>query len=210
MPEDTPKGIAFVPMIWRYGGNPQSVENVAAVAKKEGIKEWIGFNEPEQSSQANMSVEQALETWSILQKSGLRLGSPGCVHPDNEWMLAFMEGVRKRDLKVDFVCVHSYAGPNAESFVKRLQTIHKLYKRPIWITEFAAGDWNAKSPEENKFKPKEVLEFMKDVLPQLDRLDFVERYTWFPAGMTSSVLGSSALWNADGKLTPLGECYRDH
>jgi hypothetical protein len=37
----------------------------------------------------------------------------------------------------------------------------------------------------------------------------VERYAWFPAKPDSRALGTSALFDADGKLTRLGECYRD-
>ena len=44
-------------------------------------------------------------------KTGLRLGSPVCVHPDNAWMKAFMQGVAERKLRVDFICMHSYGGP---------------------------------------------------------------------------------------------------
>ncbi len=209
MPDDTPGGTAFVPMIFKYYGNRAPVITTADAAKKAGIKEMLGFNEPDGAQQANMSVEQALEAWPVLQETGLRLGSPACVHPDNAWMKAFMDGARKRGLKVDFVCVHSYGGPDAAGFVARLQAIHKLYQKPIWITEFAVADWNAKSPAENKFKAADVLRFMKDVLPKLDRLDFVERYAWFPAGMKNSALGSSALFDDGGKLTRLGECYRD-
>lgn len=210
MPHETPRGIDFVPMIWKYSGNPKAVENIADAAKKERIKELLGFNEPDASSQANMSVEVALDAWTILQKTDLRLGSPACVHPDNEWMKAFMEGVKKRDLRVDFICVHSYGGTDASAFINRLEAIHKLYKRPIWITEFAVGDWKAQSLEKHKFKPDAVLDFMKDVLPDLDRKDFIERYAWFPATTTSIPVHTSALWDAEGKLTKLGECYRDH
>lgn len=208
-PDDSPRDCDFIPMIWKYSGNPQSVEKVAAGAKKEDAKELLGFNEPDRSSQSNMTVEQALEAWPLLQKTGLRLGSPACVHPDNDWMKEFMKGIKERNLKVDFICVHSYAGPNANAFIERLEAIHKLYDKPIWITEFAVGDWNAKSPAENRFKPDEILKFMKDVLPKLDRLDFVERYAWFPADHDSPALGTSALWDADGKLTRLGEYYKD-
>lgn len=208
-PADAPRGIAFTPMIRKYDGNPQSVITVAGAAKKAGIKELLGFNEPDQSKQANMSVEQALEAWPILQQTGLRLGSPACVHPDNKWMKAFMKEAKRRDFKVDFVCVHSYSGPSADALVDRLHAIHRLYRKPIWITEFAVGDWNAKSPAENQFKPDAVLRFMENVLPKLDKLDFVERYAWFPAGPDSSALGTSALWDADDKINRLGECYRD-
>ena len=208
-PADTPEGFPFIPMFSKYNGNPQTVETVATAAKNSGVKEVLCFNEPDQKSQGDMTVEQALAAWPVLQKSGLRLGSPACVHPDNEWMKAFMAGAKKRDFKVDFVCVHSYGGPSANAFIKRLHEIHKLYDKPIWITEFAVGDWKAKSAAENQYKPDEVLRYMEDVLPQLDKLDFVERYAWFPANVDSKPLGTSALYGADGKITRLGECYRD-
>lgn len=50
---------------------------------------------------------------------------------------------------------------------------------------------------------------MEEVLPQLDKLDFVERYAWFPSKTDNKALGTSALFNPAGKLTRLGECYRD-
>lgn len=208
-PAEAPKEINFLPMVWKYSGNPKAVEKVAEAAKKDGAKELLGFNEPDRSSQSNMSVIEALAAWPLLEKTGLRLGSPACVHPDNDWMKDFMKGVKERGLKVDFICVHSYGNPNARAFINRLEAIHKLYDRPIWITEFAIGDWEAKSVTQNRFKPDAVLEFMEDVLPKLNRLDFVERYAWFPAETTSETLGTSALWDTEGKLTPLGECYRD-
>jgi hypothetical protein len=209
IPAHLPKGMAYTPMIWDYRRGREGVINAGKAAKEAGIPELLGFNEPDQSSQANMTVEAALAAWPALQETGLRLGSPGCVHPDREWMKAFMVGVKKRELRVDFICIHSYGSPNAEAFIKRLEAVHKLYRKPIWITEFAVGDWKAKSPAENQYKPKDVLRFMEDVLPELDKLDFIERYAWFPAGPANRALGTSALHDAEGKLTRLGECYRD-
>lgn len=210
IPEGVPEGTEFIPMIFKYNGNRQAVITAADAAKQAGIKELLGFNEPDQAKQGNMSVEQALEAWPVLQETGLRLGSPACVHPDKEWMKAFMEGAKKRELKVDFVCVHSYGGTNADALIQRLHAIHKLFRKPIWITEFAVGDWNAKSPAENQYKPDQVLKFMEAVLPQLDKLDFLERYAWFPAKVENNALGTSALFADDATLTRLGECYRDH
>lgn len=43
----------------------------------------------------------------------------------------------------------------------------------------------------------------------LDKLEFVERYAWFPAKPDRAPLGTSALFHESGKLTPLGECYHD-
>lgn len=208
-PDGAPGDIPFIPMVRRSNGTAQSLEKIAAAAKTNHVRELLGFNNPERSGQGNMSAIQALDAWPLLQQTGLRLGSPACAQADNAWMKEFMEGIKERKLKVDFICVHAYVTPKADSLIDRLKAIHQLYNKPLWITEFAVGDSKAKSLAENQFTPDDVLKFMKDVLPKLDRLDFVERYAWFPADPDSRNLGPSALWDANDKLTPLGEYYRD-
>jgi hypothetical protein len=209
IPDDPPKGISYTPMIFRYEGDKDSIIQKGKAAKRARIADLLGFNEPDGPKQGNTTVEKALEAWPILEQTGLRLGSPACVHPDNEWMTTFMNEVKKRKLRVDFVCMHSYGPPDPDHLINRLKTIYKLYRKPIWITEFAVGDWKAKSVAENEHNPETVLRFMEDVLPELDRLDFIERYAWFPAKPDNKALGTSALLDAEGKLTRLGECYRD-
>jgi hypothetical protein len=209
IPENKPLGVDFIPMVYRVGLKNQDLGTKLATLKQAGITELLGFNEPDAPSQGNMSVEESLAAWPILMESGLRLGSPSCVHPDKEWMIAFMEGVKKNKLRLDFVCVHSYGGTNPESLISRLEKVHQLFGCPVWITEFACGDWNAKTVESNRHKPEDVLRFMEKVLPMLEKLDYVERYAWFPAKPTSVPLGSSALFDEQGQLTRLGECYRD-
>lgn len=209
VPDALPERTSFVPMIFRHGDDARAITAAAASAQKAGITELLGFNEPDAKDQGNVTVQQALAAWPLLMRTGMRLGSPSCVHPDKEWMQEFMAGVRKRGLRVDFIGVHSYGGPSAEALMKRLEAIHRLYERPLWITEFAVGDWEAKTVQENRHKPDVVLRFMEQVLPMLDRLDFVERYAWFAADASSAPLGTSALFDARGALTPLGRCYRE-
>ena len=209
IPPGVPPGIDFIPMIYRYRGDAPALSKAVAAAKSAGITELLGFNEPEKEEQGNMTMEEALASWPLLMETGLRLGSPSCVHPDKEWMIEFMGAVKERSLRVDFVCVHSYGGPSPEALVRRLEEVHKMYDRPLWITEFAVGDWEATTAAENRHKPETVLRFMEKVLPMLDKLDFLERYAWFPANPSSIPLGTSALFDDEGKLTPLGECYRD-
>lgn len=84
-----------------------------------------------------------------------------------------------------------------------------MFGRPLWITEFAIGEWSAKSVAESRHPPEAVLPFMENALPMLDRPDFLARYAWFPSKPTSAPLGTSALFNENGTLTRLGECYRD-
>lgn len=209
-PTNLPKGTDFVPMVWGYWGQEESIRKAALEAKEAGIKELLGFNEPDEHNQSNMSVEKALNAWPILEESGLRLGSPACVHPDGEWMREFMPAAKKKGLRIDFVCVHSYGGPNSQAFLKRLEEVHRMFNKPLWITEFAVGDWDAKTPQENKHRPDKVLKFMEEVFPALDKLDYVEKHAWFPALPDSNPLGTSALFNREGELTKLGQFFRDY
>jgi hypothetical protein len=208
-PAQMPANVDFTPMVWgRPGKNaPQKLELLKAAGERGDIHHLLGFNEPDQSSQSNISVDEALEIWPELMETNLPLGSPGCVHPDRQWMKDFMSGVKARDLRVDFVCVHSYGPPDANGLVNRLRRVHEMFGRPIWITEFAVGDWQAKDVTENKHSPEKIAKFMRVLLPKLEELDFVHRYAWFSAGPKSKALGTSALFNEDGSLTELGRIY---
>ena len=206
-PENIPAGVEFVPMVWR--GKPgDSFAALGQQLRRASCQELLGFNEPDQAKQGNMTVEEALALWPKLMETGLRLGSPGCVHPDKDWMKAFMKGVDEKKLRVDFVTVHSYAGLNVDALMKSLATVHEMFGRPIWITEFGVGDWKAKTRAENQYRPEQIVKFVEQLLPQLDACPFVERYAWFPAKPNSAPLGPCALFNDDGTLTPVGETYR--
>ncbi|MEQ8208292.1 MAG: glycosyl hydrolase [Lacipirellulaceae bacterium] len=210
-PKQVPRNVEFTPMIWgRYALNsPKTLANLKAQGNRKEVRFLLGFNEPDQPKQSNLSVEEVIALWPQLEAIGLPLGSPGCVHPDRDWMNRFMAEVEAKNLRVDFICVHSYGGPSAKAFVKRLRDIHENFQRPIWITEFAVGDWTAKTANENKHSPKRVAQFMRELLPMLENLDFVHRYAWFSASTESAALGTSALFHKDGSLTELGRIYRD-
>ena len=45
---------------------------------------------------------------------------------------------------------------------------------------------------------------MRNVLPALERLDYVARYTWFSAKITNRALGRSALFDENNRLTTSG------
>ena len=209
-PDETPADVEFMPMIWgKYNARrPKVLEQLQSRADRGDFRYLMGFNEPDQHKQSDISVEEALSLWPNLMKTGLPLASPSCVHADREWMQRFMAEVEARKLRVDFICVHSYAGPNAQALIDRLKRIHEMYGRPIWITEFAVGDWTAKSAAENKHSPEKVARFMRKVLPMLERLDFVERYAWYSASPESKALGTSALFDENGELTDLGKLYQ--
>ena len=202
-----PDSVRFVPMIWGKWSLDKSLLQVDSLAKIGKVTQLLGFNEPDGKEQANLTVEESLSYWPKLMNLNIPLGSPASVHADNAWMKEFMTKVAEKGYRVDFICVHWYGGANAQSLIDHLKAIHDLYNRPIWLTEFAPADWSALSPATSKVTKANALAFMQQILPALEKLDYVERYSWFSAGPESAALGNSALFDSAGKLTLLGEYY---
>jgi len=212
-PDNLPAGVEFTPMIWGKAPPERLAEKTDELRKRAEAGEFahlLGFNEPDRDTQSDIPVERALELWPHLMEAGVPLVSPACVHPDREWMTEFMDEADRRDLRVDAVAMHTYAGPSVEHLVKRLRDVHARYGRPIWITEFAVGDWKAEDVSQNRHRPERIARFLREALPALDELRFVERYAWFSAAPSSPALGTSALLDERGELTPLGEVYATH
>lgn len=206
--EYEPSNVDFVPMIWGKNGiDEEKVAELKALKEAGNIRYLLGFNEPDGAEQANMTVDEAIERWPLLEEVGVPLGSPAPVNPTGDWLQEFMQKAEDNGLRVDFVCVHWYGGVNAQGLINRLEEVYNLYGKPIWITEFAPADWNATTPEENRHTPEEVLSFMQTVLPQLEDLGYLQRYAWFSFNQDSPVGTSSALFDLEGNLTTLGEFY---
>lgn len=208
VPVPTPQNCEFVSMFW--GPANMSDANISATlqAKASGqVKYVLGFNEPDRTDQSNMTVSQALAYWPKLESLGLPLGSPATSYPTAQWFTDFMDSVATQKRRVDFICVHMYAGTDDNSFVQTLQAVYNKYHLPIWITEFATADWNATTPAANQYTPVDALGFMQRLLPKIDGLSFVQRYSWFSGDPTNAQLWPSALIGADGTLTTLGQWY---
>ncbi len=208
-PAELPQGVEWMPMIFK--ANPdhpvdKMVDKVRADLPNKPIA-VLGFNEPDQEKQANMTVEMAIEAWPKLEELNLPLGSPAGVHGDSPWMQSFMREAMKRKYRIDFVTIHWYGDPNAGQLMTHLEKIARLYKRPLWITEFCPADWSASKTGKNQHSQKDVLAFIKDALPRLERASFLQRYAWFSSAPGNTPTGCSALFDSDGTLTKLGEAY---
>ena len=189
--EDVP----FTPMCW--GAN--------SVSKLTGpIPVLLGFNEPDGAAQSNLTPTQAIGLWPKLEAVSSRLGSPaiaGNASKVGSWLETFTNS----NPKFDFVCVHWYAPPNSDSFLKQIDAIYAKYQKPVWVTEFAVADWAGKYP--GGYDVNLVSQFMKDACAGLEARDFVERYTWKTRTLSDPNLGTSSLFNDDGSLTALGQIY---
>ena len=207
--EHEPANVEYVPMFWGKKVEEESLTYLKQLKEEGKIEHLLGFNEPDGVEQANMTVDEAIALWPKLEEVGVPLGSPATVGSPagNEWLNDFMTKAETLGLRIDFVCMHSYGGLSVDAFLDKIEEAYELYGKPIWITEFAVGDWNATTPAENKYTADQVLTYMKEVLPKLDELDYVHRYAWFNAKTTNGPLASSVLFDENDQITPLGEYY---
>lgn len=209
-PEDLPDSVQFCPMIWGGGKKEELKKRISAMKPKvesDKLKFLLGFNEPDKKKQSNMTVDKAIKLWPALMDLGVPLVSPACAHPDGEWMKDFMAKIDKQKLRVDYVGVHSYGGVGVKAVMNKLERVARLYKRPLWLTEFAVGDWKAKTRKENQYTPEKVLKFMKQVLPAFEKKKFIARYAWYSPSPSHKALGPSALFDEESNLTALGKFY---
>ncbi len=204
--------IRFFPMVW--GWTPNRTPAVLDALRAHHPSILLGFNEPDSQLQSGVSAKVALDAWPQFEGIAAELVSPAPAHPQGPWMQEFMKGVHKRRLRVDSIAVHAYPGPNPEGFLRELHTVHQMYERPIWVTEFAVADWQAKDGGANRYTVRQTAEFMKTVCTEMDKLSWVKGYAWFPSAGSkrevaagSRALATSMLFDAHGNLTPLGEVY---
>jgi hypothetical protein len=199
----------FVPMIWgRESVRQGSVDEVQAELGLTRASELLAFNEPDHPDQSDMSVATAIKYWPRLEVSGLRLSSPAPVEAMGDWLKRFMDEANKKDLRVDFIAMHSYASPNSESFLEKVREVHNYYDKPIWITEYAVADWEATAKSPSNHSEKDIMSFMQETAAGLREMPFVERFAWKTREVDDPIMGASALFRKDGSLTATGELYR--
>jgi Glycosyl hydrolase catalytic core len=201
-----PHGVKFVPMIW----GPGSVNAATLSQARHHGHILLGFNEPDMSSQSDMSVGQALKAWPQLMATGMRLGSPavatGAATPGG-WLDRFMRGAASRGYRVSFIAVHWYGGDfatgQAVSQLKSyLQQVHARYRKPIWLTEFALANFGTRASF-----PSQRLQaaFAAASIAMLDRLSYVQRYAWF--ALPASATGGTGLFRAGPVATRVGRAF---
>jgi hypothetical protein len=190
----------YVPMIW---GNYPGYTGDAALEylKNSPYTTLLGFNEPDQKRQANMSVDRAISLWPKLMCTGKRLGSPALASKHNTtggWLKRFMNQCDDLDYRVDFICVHIYQQePNLNYVLNYLEEVHELYGLPIWITEWSLVDWDG-----NNMKGEAAqAAYLKRVAEALEKIPYLERHAWF---MMEDGYIDNALWDM-GLVNPQAE-----
>ena len=205
-----PEGVEFVPMIWdETFVDPKQLQ----LAKKSGSV-LLGFNEPDHTDEANMTVQQALDLWPHLMATGMRLGSPStAANPSlsGSWLEQFMNGANARGYRVDFLCVHWYGEEfdidvAVNSLKNFLQTVHHKFGLPVWLTEYSLIRWSD-PPVYPSWEQQ--AQFASQSIEMLETLPFLERYAWFSLPpWTKFGSDRTSLYDQDGGLTPAGIAYQ--
>jgi Glycosyl hydrolase catalytic core len=205
---DAPAGVQFVPMVW---GASDVTTGTLDQVRGEGSA-LLTFNEPDMSSQANMTPQQALALWPKLEATGMELGSPavatGAATP-NGWLDQFMQGARSKGYRVDFIAVHWYGSdfstPDAVSQLESyLAAIHARYGLPIWLTEYALIDFSGATSYPTA---QQQTSFVTASTRMLQSLAYVQRYSWFAFPATTP--GQTGMFQPGGAPNTLGDAYEE-
>jgi len=177
----------YVPLLW--GLSHTDVWNSRATsAIANGATHLMSFNEPDMTSQANMSPEDAAsayKTYMMPFAGKAKLGAPAVTNGGGSmglnWLAAFLEACD--DCQVDFVTIHWYdSASNTAYFKEHVQNATDVAGgKPVWVTEFA--------PTGNPSNA-DISTFLEDVMPWMDSQSFVERYSYFMASDGALISGT--------------------
>lgn len=164
----------YLPMKWSSSSGTSSIKNLHDTTCV------LGYNEPDSTSQANMTTIQAIADWPTMMQWGLRAGAPassdsGQGGQGTQWTDAFMDLATNLGYRVDFVPVHWYkCGQSPQQLTNYLGAVYAQFKRPMWVTEWNDGaSWC--SPIPSSYDAEATA--MSNFVAVLESCPFVERYS---------------------------------
>jgi hypothetical protein len=211
-PKGIPQKLIYIPQCRTGTEATQIVDYMHGYRRDDQVHGFLGFNEPDIATQANLTVDRAANLWKkhVLPLKAefpdLKIGSPSVSNgPEGlPWLHSFIEslgGIEKSG--IDHICLHHYS-PTVQEFKKYVATAHDAFKLPVWVTEFACTRWDPF----NQCTEQEVSSFMKDAMSFLDQAHYVQRYAWFGAmSDVGDAVGQANGLQKDGKLSAAGLIY---
>ncbi|EED22094.1 conserved hypothetical protein [Talaromyces stipitatus ATCC 10500] len=173
-----PTGVDYCPMLWgskMYDSWTSSVNK----ALSSGSTCVLGFNEPDMTSQSNMSPQQAAadyQTYITPLAGKATLVSPAVTNSGDanmglNWMRSWLQACNGA-CKPNVMAVHYYANADVSYFYDFINNATALASEngmeSVWITEF-----------QNTGSTAEQVTFIKEALPWLDSNTGVGRYAYF-------------------------------
>lgn len=182
-PVDSVGDLDFYPQLW---GQKQvsDWEQQKSKFADWGTTHILGFNEPNESGQANMQPADAASLWNqqIAQFQGqYTLISPACTSRTGDsgsgsdgikWLQEFQEN----GASFDAVAVHIYE-TDYNNVISYLQKVHDTFQLPVYLTEYACQNFSGG----NQCSNSEVWEMMQKTTSWMDAQDWMHGYAWFGA-----------------------------
>jgi Glycosyl hydrolase catalytic core len=202
----------YVPMTWGKGACTDN--NVNYLVERTDIDHLLSFNEPDNTSQSNIpNIDTAVQRYKIMQKTGLRLGTPVVTQDQafgsGKWLTNFMDRAILEKLRIDFIAVHWYDWGNQTNnaatdsltaervfsrFVTYIERVRQAYPGyPVWVTEYNANI-NRTSEVVHKY-------FMKLSAEWMNNTSYIERYSYFFPNSVPAL-------NPDNTLTSAGAYWK--
>jgi hypothetical protein len=205
-------GMDYYPMLWNGTYNQAAVE--AFLQANTNIKYLLVMNEPNLTSQSNLTPSQAAAIWpgyeAIAAHTGVKIVGPQITYGTMTgftdpvvWMDAFIAAYQSanggRSPQIDYLGFHWYD----YGLSGQLDRLTK-YGKPFWVTEFA--NWHSQNDGAQIDTLAKQEAQMKDMVATCESRSDVARYAWFTGRVTNDVHFDSLL-GASGQLTDLGKLY---
>ena len=202
----------YYPMIWGSNYNVNGVETY--LLANPAIKYLLVLNEPNLTSQSNLTPQQAAALWpdfeAISAKTGVKIVGPaitwGTMSGYSDpvvWLDAFYAAYQaannNRQPQIDYISFHWYdygLGGQLDRLTK--------YGKPFWVTEFANWHSQTDGAQIDTLAKQEAQ--MKDMVATCESRADVFRYAWF-TGRVNPDPHFDSLLGASGQLTELGQLY---
>lgn len=167
---------------------------------------FFTFYEPDNSLEANLTVQEAVSLWPSVDLDYGRSGSPVTLQnpsTPNSWLSQFMSS----NVDVHFMCVEWYGPPDINAFITDMENIFMDYRKPICVIEMAVADTTGGHP--GGYDVSLVEQFMKtlDSTLQTREYSYIARYCWYTKPNSDNIMGTSKLFDDFGNLTHLGQVY---
>lgn len=173
------------------------------VNNQTGLNHVLGYNEPDQTNQADMSMQEMINGWPSMMASGLRVGSPAYASMYNG-LFTFMRECEHRNYRVDFVALHAYYGGwERSNWTSFFSDAYTNTHRPLWATEWNNGaNWTTEGGNKTEAEQKKDITYILDAMESTDYFERYSIYNWVEDWRR-------VIRDGDGSLTPAGEVYRD-
>ncbi|KAF5388205.1 hypothetical protein D9615_000226 [Tricholomella constricta] len=196
-------GFEPIPMLW---GEKQTSEFKRLVVKGYA-KTVLGFNEPNQQGQSDMSPQRGAQLWQQfiqpLKAQGYSLISPACTNAPSgkKWLQDFFAACH--GCTFDGVALHFY-GTDPQAFIDYMKDFHNTFGLPIWPTEYACMNFGGGTQCDRE----QVFNFMSKTKNFMDNTSWIAHYfafgTMYDMGNVNPL---NRLLGDDGRPTDLGYMY---